>query len=125
MKPLRKYLKPIALFLAVTFLMQSCVVYASNIVSLEQAAKSELQVKITKKNGEKRRFARVVLDKNGQFYGKKFVNTVRPSNTFLIDKDNIVAVQPQDKKTSTILNIAVPLVIVGSLIYSITLVGIN
>lgn len=117
MKPQHKSSKLIALLLSVSVLMQSCVVYQSTSVSLEEAVKSESPVKITKNNGEKTVFSRVILDDDGWYYGKKFATSGKVTNKFLIDKNNIIRIQAKDKLLSTVLNVVVPLIMAGIIVH--------
>ena len=71
MKSIRKQFKVIVLILVLPFLIQSCTVYKSANVSLNDAVKSESKVKITKTNGDKKKFSKVELSENGEFYGEK------------------------------------------------------
>ena len=91
-------------------MFQSCTVYRSANVSLEDAVKSDLKVKVTFDNGKKAKYKRVILADDGQFYGKKFK---KGKETFLIEENELKKVQLQDKTNSIILSIVAPIVITG------------
>ncbi|NNK83778.1 MAG: hypothetical protein HKO92_11695, partial [Flavobacteriaceae bacterium] len=71
MKRIKLNLKVVALFLATLILFQGCTVYKSANVSLNEAAQSNLKIKIIKNNGDKEKFSKVELWDDGQFYGRK------------------------------------------------------
>jgi hypothetical protein len=121
LKPQPKSLKLIALLLSVMVMMQGCVVYQQRSIGIDEAVALESYAKITYKNGEKVRYSRIVSNE-GNYYGRKFAKLDKPSNNFLINQERIFMIPPQDRTTSTILNISVPLLITVGLIYSITLI---
>ncbi len=116
MKTLNKYLKVVALFFATLILLQGCTVYKTASVTLYEASKINNKVRVEKKDGKKVKYSNIVLLDDGQYYGKEKVKGTNMYNYILIDEANILKVQFLDKKTSTILNIAVPFVIVGIII---------
>ena len=70
MKPPRKHIKLIALFLAVTFLVQSCKVYKYKATTLDEVVKAPKYQKIKVKTGlnQSYEFIKLVRE-NGRLYG--------------------------------------------------------
>lgn len=114
MKTSTRHLKVVVLFFSVLILLQSCTVYQSVNVTLDEAVRADNKVRIEKINGEKAKYYRVVKFNDGNYYGKIKVNG--NFDNLLIDENNIVKVQIKDKKTSTILTVAIPVVIMGVII---------
>jgi len=130
MKPLRKHLKPIALFLAVTFLVQSCKVYHSGTVSVDEAISSQKRVKVKSNDNETYRFKK--LDKNnGKLYGVAHRNSdaAHYLSSNIIDNTNggkyvdilipdkfISKIQLHNKSLSTVLTVLLPIIAIGGLL---------
>jgi hypothetical protein len=114
MKTTTRRLKVVALFFSVLILLQSCTVYQSVNVTLDEAVGADNKVRIEKRNGEKVKYYRVLKFNDGNYYGKIKVNGM--FDNLLIDENNIVKVQIKDQKTSTILTVAIPVVIIGVII---------
>ena len=83
-------------------------------VTLDEAVRADNKVRIEKRNGEEVKYYRVVKFNDGNYYGKIKVNGM--FDNLLIDENNIVKVQIKDQKTSTILTVAIPVVIIGVII---------
>ena len=85
MKPLRKHLKPIALFLAVIFLAQSCKIYDKP-VSVSEAASIRKPVKIIG-NSDKEYVFKKIFYENNQLFGKPYghggLGIIQPKNIML------------------------------------------
>jgi hypothetical protein len=109
-----RHLKVVALFFSVLILFQGCTVYQSVNVTLDEAVRADNKVRIEKRNGEEVKYYRVVKFNDGNYYGKIKVNGM--FDNLLIDENNIVKVQIKDQKTSTILTVAIPVVIIGVII---------
>jgi hypothetical protein len=114
MKTIKANLKVATLFFSILIMLQSCTVYQTANVTLDEAVISDNKVRIEKKNGAKLKYSKVVKFNDGKYYGKLkekgfFINV-------LIDEDNIAKVQLKDQKTSTIFSVVIPLIIIGSLI---------
>ena len=118
MKVIRKNLKLITLILVIPFLFQSCTVYNTSNVSLKEAEKSELPVKITNISGEKEKFHKILFTDKKEFYGKNKIKIkgVQSDNFVLIKPETVKKIQIKDKTLSTITSIVSPLLIVGILI---------
>lgn len=114
MKTLKAHLKVVAFFFSAAILFQGCTVYKSSGVSFDEAVKAETKVRVEKKNGEKVKYFRVVVLDDGNYYGKKKEKWF--FSNILIDEDSIEKIQIKDKQASTIWTIAIPVVIVGSII---------
>lgn len=121
MKLCKKYLKVVALFFATLMLLQGCTVYKSANVSLNEAAQSNLKVKIIKIDGKKEKFSKIELFDNGQYYGQRKYKGKDLYENILLEETTIQKIQLQDKKTSTILSISIPLFIVGAIIGGIAI----
>ncbi|WP_242117801.1 hypothetical protein [Aestuariivivens sediminicola] len=104
---MKRHLKVLARFLALLILIQSCTVYKSANVSLSEAAKSNLNVKITTDSGKIVRFKRVEFSDDGKFYG--FVNNTRK---FWINTGQVQKVQLKNNKKETMILIGVSAVVV-------------
>ena len=116
MKSINQHLKVIAFFFVVLMFFQSCTVYKSASVTLDEASKSNTKVRVVKTNGEKVKYLRIVALNDGHFYGVQKVN--RLSNNIPIYQDDIVRLNLKNRETSTILSIGIPVVIIGIIAYS-------
>ena len=85
MKTLNKQLRPIAWLLAIMMIFQSCTVYKSTPVTLEDAVKANTKVKIEKLNGEKLKYFRIVQGNDGKYYGDVKIKNMY--NNILINED--------------------------------------
>ncbi len=110
MKAIKTHLKTVALIFAALILFQGCTVYKSVPISLEQAVQNESKVRVKTKSNEKFKFNRIVVE-DGSFYGVKKSNNV--VNKTPLDQDFIYTINEKDKTLSTILSIAIPVVIIG------------
>ena len=117
MKSINQHLKVVAIFFVTLMLFQSCTVYKSASVSLDEASKSNTKVRVVKTNGEKVKYSRIVVLNDGQFYGVQKAN--RLSNNIPINQDDIVRLNLKNRKSSTILSIGIPVVIIGIIAYSL------
>jgi hypothetical protein len=113
MKTIKKQIRISSLILALIIMLQSCTVYKSTNVSLEQASKNELKTKIVTSSNEKLKF-KFIENKEGTYYGVKKIkgDIVK----IPLNEKNIQKIVLKDKTLSLILTIAIPLVlIVGGL----------
>ena len=141
MKPLRKHLKPIALFLAVTFLVQSCKVYTYKATTVDAAINTDFkEVKVKSNNGETYRFDKLE-EKDGVYYAiakknskiaKKLVNQITYKDEFkyvkiLLNEEQLgeVYLREHDKKLYTILAIGISVLMVGGIIWIDSLGGVG
>ncbi|MBT8286535.1 MAG: hypothetical protein KJO00_00855 [Bacteroidia bacterium] len=118
MKSLKTYFKAITLVLSALIFFQGCTVYRSTNVSLEEAAQANTRVRIKTKDNKTLKFNKVQFE-NNQFYGKTQYddNLIKVG----IDENNIDRVQVKDKGKSTLLNIGVPVLIIGILALGVVL----
>ena len=116
MKSIDKHLKVVVFIFVTLMLFQSCTVYKSASVTLDEASKSNTKVRVVKTNGEKVKYSRIVALKDGHFYGVQKVNGL--SNNIPIHQDDIVRLNLKNRETSTILSIGIPVVIIGIIAYS-------
>src|SRR5210317_697205 len=101
MKLIKLNVKVVALFLAVLLLLQGCTVYKSGNASLYDAAKSESKTKIIKKDGEKVKFSKVLLLDSGKFYGIKWIDRNKTTDSIFIDTKAVKKVKLENKKLNT------------------------
>ena len=113
MKTLKNHLKVVTLFFSVLILLQGCTVYKSSSVSLEQAEQNQSKVKVITKNNEKLKFKSIGIE-NGNYYGVKISNEGVIENIPL-DQDFINIINEKNKTLSTIISIAIPVVIIAGL----------
>ena len=114
MKTIRNQIKHLALLFASLILFQSCVVYQKTSVSLEQAAKSEVKVKVITKADETYKFHHIGFE-DGKFYGEQ--KTTGYKNVIIPLQDNeIYKVLLKDKSTSTILSIGLGVILIGAFV---------
>ena len=107
MKTLKKCLKPISYLLTFLILLQGCTVYKTASVTLDEASKSNTKVRVKTFNNKSLKFDRIEVV-NNKIHG---INNVEMSIT-PIEKDNIEKIQLKDKTMSTILSIAIPVVVI-------------
>ena len=128
MKILRKHLKLISLFLSFTFLLQSCKVYQSRTVSADEASQSNKRIKVNSIRNDTYKFEELRKE-DDKLYGivKKKSSTAKHLSfqsyeeidngkyVKILLPDNIVKeIHLQNKTMSTVLNIAIPfLIIIG------------
>ena len=133
MKTVRNHLKLISLLLSFTFILQSCKVYQSKTVTVDEAVQSKNRVKIISNRNETYKF-KVLQKENDQLFGvtkknsstaknltfQKFENTGNSKNVkFLLPYSIVKEIHLQNKTLSTIITIAIPVVIVVTTIYII------
>jgi len=95
-------------------LFQGCTVYKSVPISLEQAVQNESKVRVKTKSNEKFKFDRIGVE-DGSFYGVKKSNNVLIKTP--LNQDFIDSINEKNKTLSTVLSIAIPVVIIfGGLI---------
>lgn len=123
MKHFRTHLTTISILFSIILLSHSCTVYKSANVSLNDASNAMLKTKVTKNNGKKNIYDRILLGEDGKYYGKKYIiNKKLKTKSFdlhLIDKSSVKKVQLKDIKTSKILTASIPIVLLGVFLYAI------
>ena len=71
MKTLKTHIKLVALFFSVLLMLQSCTVYKSAPITLDEASKANNKVRVYNKNGEKLTYSKIVVFNDGHYYGVK------------------------------------------------------
>jgi hypothetical protein len=120
MKTIKKQIRITALALALVILIHGCSIYKSTPVSLEQAAKEEMDAKVYIKSGENFIFKRIVLE-DGKYFGvKKEKGAVIkiPLNEQFIEK-----VKLEDKSWSSIATIGLSIVSLLGLLMVVALIS--
>lgn len=127
MKPIRKHLKAIAIFLAIIFLVSSCKVYHSKTVSVDEAVYSSKWVRVKAHDGETYRFKKLektkgklvgVLLRNSDdaYYLTSYIidSTNSGKNVHILIPDAFISkIQLQNKELSTVLSIVIPVLVIG------------
>lgn len=108
MKTIRSNVKSFAILLSILFLYQSCRVYHSKPVSLDQAVREGKRVKIHAKDNKIFKYKKIVCE-NGKFYGVK-----NKSKRVLIDSIMVKKVRLHNKGLSIVLGIATSIIIVAT-----------
>jgi len=128
-----KYLKPVALFLAIVVLFQCCVVYDKKPVSIRKAVNANHKeikyIKIEMVSGEKLIVNSIYYKGNDLFYSKKVESREKIENSdfyrtgnFIaevkIDEDKIVKIKLHNKEKSIICSVlliflGIPIIISG------------
>lgn len=126
MKVVRKHLKLVALLLSVVFLLQSCKIYQTKTVMVDEAIQSSRRVKVITYRNDIYKFEQLTIE-DGKLYGitkkksftaKKlsFQNQMEIDNSNYVKillPDNIVKdIHLQNKTMSIVVPIAIPLVII-------------
>ena len=130
MKPIRKQIKPIALLLSGVVLMQSCIVYQSQTVSVDEAVTSSKRVRVKWNDGETYRFKKLEKTK-GKLYGVASRNSddAYYLSSYIVDSTNsrkyayilipdafISKIQLQNKELSTVLSVLIPVLVIGGIL---------
>ncbi|MCZ6703894.1 MAG: hypothetical protein O6940_12760 [Ignavibacteria bacterium] len=124
MKTTHHHLKWIALTLSALFLLQSCKVYQSKTVTVNEAILSTERVKVNNFNNESYKFERLYKE-NEQLYGytkrgsstaKKLTEQIVKSQLnyviILLSEKTIKEYHLQNKTLSTILTVAIPVTVI-------------
>ncbi len=102
MKAIDRNLKLVTFFFVTLMLLQSCTVYKTPSVTLDEASKSNSEVRVKTIDNQSLKFDRIQVTDN-KVYGSSIINREMIITT--IEKDNIEKIQLKDKTTSTILTI--------------------
>lgn len=114
MKTIKKQFRGIALTLALLVFFQSCKVYRSEAVTLEQASQEFKRVKIKTNTNEVLKFRGIKVEDN-KFYGVKKVK--RELVNIPLEDSAIKSVKIVNETMSTVLTIAFPVaLIIGALV---------
>ena len=113
MKTIKTHLRKAAMVFAALILFQGCTVYKSANYTLDEAVISETKAKVETNNNQTLKFKRIGLA-DGKYYGVKEIKGLivkTPLNEKYINK-----VRLKDKTMSTILTVAIPVVIIASVL---------
>lgn len=102
MKAIDRNLKLVTFFFVTLMLLQSCTVYKTPSVTLDEASKSNSEVRVKTIDNQSLKFDRIQVTDN-KVYGSSIINREMIITT--IEKDNIEKIQLKDKTRSTILTI--------------------
>ncbi len=109
MKTIKKQIRLIAFTLAILVCFQSCKVYHSNSVTLDQASQEYKRTKIQTNTNKVLKFRGVKME-NNQYYGVKKVKG--EIINMPLEESNIKSVKLENETMSTVLTIALPVTIV-------------
>ena len=111
MKTLKIQLEPIAWLLAIVMVVQSCTVYKSTPLTLEQAVQKESKVRVTTNSNERFKFKKVVFE-DGKYYGvRKFT---REKFRVQINEDSVKSID-EINQTLSVVKSLMPFVVIGGL----------
>jgi len=113
MKTIKMHLKKTTMVFAALILIQSCTVYKSANSTLDEAVKSETKVKVETNNNQTLKYKRIRLE-DGKYYGVKEIKGEIVKT--MLDEKYINKVRLKDKTMSTILTVAIPVVIIASVL---------
>ncbi len=118
MKTIKIHLKIVAFLISLMILLQGCTVYKSTTASLEEVSKSQTKAKVLTTNNEILKFKRI------DFIDGKYLGVIsndmeiNPKINFMpLDENNIQSIKVKDKTTSLIINIGVPIVVLGGILW--------
>lgn len=100
MKLLRKKASPVCFFIMLLFLLESCTVYKSTPISLDQAVATKRRVKLITTDNQKLHFKQIEKT-DSVYYGLKTINGEKVR--IALNQNNIKAIKEPNKVTSTIL----------------------
>jgi len=114
MKTINIHLKTVAFFISSMIFLLSCTVYKSTTVTLNEAYKSQTKVKVLTSDNETLIFKRIDFI-DGKYYGvSKKVDQLEAAP---LDNNNVNSIRILNKTASTVLNVGVPLIIAGGIIW--------
>ncbi|WP_370476563.1 hypothetical protein [Tamlana flava] len=120
MKKPRIHFKSIAIFLSLLIMLQSCSVYKSAPVSIEEASQANSKVKVYKRNGEKVKYKKIIMTNEGHYYGIGKTKIFDKSKRVLINEEEIVMIRVIDKVQSSISTGGLLITWIGLNIYGIS-----
>lgn len=110
MRTIKIQIKSFSFFLSMLVIFQSCTVYKSTAVTLDEAAKEEIKTKVETNNGVNIKFKHIVFEDGNYFGIRKFKRKIQKIE---LNKEHIKSVRLKNKTVSTILTlsvIAIPIV---------------
>ncbi|WP_370476562.1 hypothetical protein [Tamlana flava] len=123
MKAPKIHFKSIAIFLSLLIMLQSCSVYKSVPISIEEAVQANSKVKVYKRNGDEVKYKKIIFSNDGQYYGIEKATIFKSNNNVLINEDQIVMIRVINKEPSAIMTglliafICLPFFMVAHLAY--------
>ena len=120
MKAFKKQFKSVTLILSMLILFQGCTAYKLTNVTLDEAVKSEIGVRVKTKENQTLKFKKIVFDE-GQFYGIKKSKGDLIKNQ--INEQEVKIVQLQNKKKSSVLTAATAVIATAGVIGVIQLIS--
>ena len=118
MKTIKIHFKIIDFLISTMILLQGCTVYKSTTASLEEVSKSQTKAKVLTTNNETLKFKRI------DFIDGKYLGVIsddmeiNPKIGFMpLDENNIQSIKVKDKTTSLIINIGIPIVLLGGILW--------
>ena len=130
MKRSKIWLKTLAYFLTALMLLQSCTVYRSTPVNVEQAAEQQLKAKVRTTDDKTFKFD-YIAEENGSFYGIKFHEMTKKLGEYdqiPLNEEEISKILIQNKTASTmatVVVIAIPIVVMVVLLIENMSVGLD
>lgn len=130
MKTIKKHVRLVSLFLAVIIFFQSCSVYQSKTASIDEAVQFKHKIKLVINSDETYEFKELQKE-NDNIYGiaRKNSDTAKHLNKqiveeienqkyvkILLTKDQLNKIHLQNKPLSTLITVAVPAVILTSIL---------
>lgn len=130
MKRIRRKLHWISVFLMLSIILQSCSVYHSQTATIDQAIQSADRVKIISPTNDAYKFKRIEkineeiygISKRKSFTAKELNSQIIPKHSdqknvgILLIDHNISSIHLKNKSASTIITIAIPIVMIGTII---------
>ena len=118
MKTINIHLKIVAFLIFSMIILQGCTVYKSTTVTLDEAYKSQTKAKVLTTNNQTLKFKRIDFI-DGKYYGVVLWENdeYEKLENMPLDKKNINSIKLKNKTVSTILNVGVPIVVVGGILW--------
>ncbi len=109
MKTHRTLPNAISWLLVIVMVVQSCTVYKSTPITLEQAVQNESKVKIVTNRNQTFIYKKIVFDE-GKYYGVERVKSKKIS--IPINEDLVKSIQMKNQVLSALISVATPIVII-------------
>ena len=118
MKTIKIHLKIVAFLISSMIMLQGCTVYKSTTVTLDEAYKAQTKTKVFTLDNETLKFKRINFV-DGKYYGVLSWDSERHPklDDMLIDENKINSIKVKNKTASTIINVGVPIVVLGGIIW--------
>ncbi|GAA4281337.1 hypothetical protein [Gaetbulibacter aestuarii] len=118
MKPLENHINHLGFLLAILIFFQSCTVYQSQTISLEEASKSNVKSRVESANGKKIRFARIYHEE-GDYFGiqRSKGNLIK----IKLKADQIKRINPKNKTMTVVASIGIPIAVMAGVVLAVGL----